>query len=150
MTQETLEEKSPVKVKSIAEMQQELEDIDMQIMPHGSTLTAQELYMLEAAGYEVVNLVIANIVYSMGLRGILKSSQRAFTRGEMTEFTRMNEEARDLVRNRLLKKAKHLGATDVIEIVYQTHEWADFVEITAMGTAIKKVGPARSIEVAVS
>ena len=128
----------------------ELARIDLATMPHATTLTAQELYVLEKAGYELCNTVIGNIVYSMGLRGILKSFQRALTKGEMTEFTHMNKNARAVARNRMLEDAQRLGADSVVDVVFQTHEYADFIEITCMGTAVKKVRDAQTVDVVVS
>jgi uncharacterized protein YbjQ (UPF0145 family) len=128
-----------VRVNSVTVLDQEIDAFDLRKSPHGTTLTAQEVYVLEKAGYEVLNVVIGNIVYSMGIRGLLKSFQRAFTRGEMVDFTRMNRDARHIARNRMLEEAENLGATTVIDVVFETHEYADFLEITAMGTAVRKV-----------
>lgn len=137
-------------VASVDFIEKELKATVLAQEPHGTTLTAQELYVLEQAGFEVVNIVIGNIVYSMGLRGMLKSVRRAFVRGEMTDFTRMNRDARELARNRMLDEARKIGATNVIDVVFEVHEYADFLEITAVGTAVKRVRDANRLPVAVS
>lgn len=127
------------KMHTVQELDEEIERFDLARMPHGAALSAQELYVLEKAGYEICNVVIGNIVYSMGIQGILKSFRRAFRRGEMVEFSRMNLDARNIARNRMLEAAKSIGATHVAGIVFETQEYADFLEITAIGTALKKV-----------
>ncbi len=130
--------KNAVRMHTVKDLDQEIANFHLAEKPHGTTLTAQELYVLERAGYEILNVVIGNIVYSMGLRGLLKTFSRAFTRGEMIDFTQMNRDAREIARNRMLEEAAELGATSVVGVIFETHEYADFLEITAIGTAIKK------------
>ena len=141
---------SVTKVEGINELDREIVTFSLQDAPHSATLSVQELYLLEKAGYEVCQVVVGNIVYAMGLKGLLKSVQRAFVRGEMVDFTHMNRDARNLARNRMLDAAREVGATDVINVVFQTQEYADFIEITVIGTAIKKVSsPSDDIETAI-
>src|SRR3954469_4368781 len=104
----------------------EIAKFDLHNAPKSCTLSVQELYLLEKAGYEVCQVVIGNIVYSMGVRGLLKSVQKALVKGEMLDFTHMNKDARNLARNRMLEAAKEVGATHVVNVVYQTQEYADF------------------------
>lgn len=144
------EQKTSLRLSNLDVLDKELSAFNLASEPYGTTLTAQELYVLEKAGYEIVNVVIGNIVYSMGIRGMFKSFQRALSRGEMVDFTRMNKDAREIARNRMLKQAKEIGATAVIDITFQTHEYADFIEITAIGTAVRRVRPASDIPIAVS
>lgn len=129
-------------VHTLSDLDAELARFSLQDSPHGSTLTAQELYVLEKAGYEVCNVVIGNIVYSMGARGVVNSIKRSFSRGEMVDFTRMKRDARELARNRMLSEAKAIGATAVVDVQFETQEYADFIEITAIGTAVRKMGAA--------
>lgn len=136
-------------INTLNELDREILDFDLAHAPHGMTLSAQELYMLLKAGYEPVQLVTGNIVYSMGLRGLTRTVTRAFKRGEMRDFTRMNQDARDIARNRMLESALALGATDVIDVMYEGKEYADFIEITAIGTAVRRVRPLEEIEVVI-
>ena len=41
------------------------------------------------------------------------------------------------LRNRMLKEAKELGADAVINCEFEIREYADFMEVVAMGTAIE-------------
>lgn len=141
---------SSTKVEEIGHLDREIAEFDLLQAPHSATLSVQELYLLEKAGYEVCQVVVGNIVYAMGLKGLLKSVQRAFIRGEMVDFTHMNKDARNIARNRMLEAASKVGATDVVNVVFQSQEYADFIEITVIGTAIKKVRNADSdIETAI-
>ncbi len=138
------------KVIDLEQLEQELKNINFSTYPKGMTLNPQELYLLQQAGYEPINVVFGSIVYSMGLQGILKSFRRALKRGEMSDFTKINQDARELARNRMLEKAMSLGATHVVSVGLHVNEWADFVEIVATGTAVKRVRDAQSLPIAVS
>jgi uncharacterized protein YbjQ (UPF0145 family) len=128
-----------VQFHSTEELEKELTDFDYALSPHSATLSPHEVYLLKQAGYEPVQVVFGNVVYSMGITGLLRTVWRAFTRGEMYDFTRLNKDARQLARNRLLEEARMLGATDVFGVVLDTREYADFMEVIATGTAVKKV-----------
>lgn len=124
---------------STEELEEEISHFNFNEAPQSATLSPHEIYLLKQAGYEVVQVVFGNVVFSMGVVGVLRTVFRAFTRGEMYDFTRLNRDARLLARNRLLQEAKTLGATHVFAVTFSTKEFADFIEIIATGTACKKV-----------
>ena len=139
----------PVNLQDIRVLETEIQNFPLADSPGSTILTAHELYLLEKAGYEVIQIVFGNIVYSMGLRGLFRSFQRAFMQGEMADFTRMINDARILARNRMLVNAKALGADKVIGIIIDANEYGDFLEVTATGTAVRRVGPMQETDVAV-
>lgn len=138
-----------VTVHDVATLEKEIADFDMHGAPTSTTLSGNELYLLEQGGYRPVQLVFGNVVWSMGARGLIRSVQRAFTRGEMVDYTRMINDARLLARNRMLDQALRLGATDVISVILDVREWADFIEVTATGTAVIRTQDAKAVAVAV-
>ncbi len=147
--QESEEETEVVKIQGVDSLEQEIQSFDLAKAPTSSTFTANELYLLQQAGFEVRQLVFGNIVYSMGTKGLFRTVRRAFKQGEMPDFTRMINDSRIIARNRMLKQAEEVGATGVIDVIFDLREFADFIEITATGTAVKKVGEHKSVPVAV-
>jgi uncharacterized protein YbjQ (UPF0145 family) len=127
-----------VKITPIEALDKEIEGYDLEGGPSTTTMSANELYLIEQAGYEVLQIVYGNVVYSMGIRGIFRSLTRALTRGEMPDFTRMNNDARVIARNRMAQKARELGADKVVSVTIEVQEFADFLEVTTTGTAVKR------------
>jgi uncharacterized protein YbjQ (UPF0145 family) len=121
------------------QLEEEIHNFNYDTAAKSATLTPHEIYLMKQAGYEPVQIVFGNVVYSMGVAGLFRTIVRAFTRGEMYDFTRLNKDARQLARNRLLAEAHELGADHVFGVVFDTKEYADFIEIIATGTACKKV-----------
>lgn len=130
-------------------LEHEIRSFDIYNAPASGALGAHDLYLLEQAGFRVIQVVTGNVVYSMGLKGLLRNVQRAFVRGEMPDFTAMIRDARVLARNRLLAEAAALGADGVIDFAWTTQEFADFLEVVATGTAIKRVATSAAVDVAV-
>jgi uncharacterized protein YbjQ (UPF0145 family) len=128
-------DKIVIHVKDIKQLEQELSQESSNI--YSTDLTPHELYLLRQNGQEPVGFVVGVIVYSMGLRGIVRSFMRAFTRGEMSDFSHLNEVARDIAIKRMQTKASTLGASGVVGVHLQTREYADFIEVIATGTAVK-------------
>lgn len=121
------------------ELEKEIEHFDAKSSPGSTTLTPHELYLLKQIGMEAVQVVFGNVVYSMGVRGLLRTVWRALSRGEMVDFSRLNKDARLLARNRMVDEAKKLGATLVVGVRIDTREYADFMEVVATGTACRKI-----------
>lgn len=125
-------------VYSIEQIESEISEIDLAIMPSSSTMPANELYLMQQMGYTPLQVVYGNVVYSMGMGGVLRSLRGALTRGELPQFTRMNNDARVIARDRMLKAATSLGAAMVAGVTIDVKELADLLEVTATGTAFKK------------
>ncbi len=104
-----------------------------------STQTPHELYLLHKLGYEPVRVVFGNVVYSMGAKGFFRSLRGLFIRGEMTDFSRLNTDARQLAHVRVQKEAEKIGCSAVFGIRIDVRELADFLEVICTGTAVKKV-----------
>jgi uncharacterized protein YbjQ (UPF0145 family) len=90
-------------------------------------------------GYEPIQVVYGNFVYSMGLGGVFRSVRGAFSRGELPAFTRMNNDARVIARDRMLMSANVLGAHTVCGVEIEVKELADLLEVTCTGTAFRRV-----------
>ncbi|GAC1437465.1 MAG: hypothetical protein NVSMB65_11740 [Chloroflexota bacterium] len=139
-----------VAVKDVVALEAEMRAFDLAAAPRSTTFAAHDLYLLEQGGYSIVQVVFGNIVYSMGVKGLLRTVGRALRRGEMTDFTRMLNDAREIARNRMLGRAQELGATAVVGVTFETQEFADFLEVTARGTAVVKKGDQPSTPLAVA
>jgi uncharacterized protein YbjQ (UPF0145 family) len=141
-------DKGTIHVKDIKQLEQELLDQGT-VNTYSTDLTPHELYLLRQNGQEPVGFVVGVIVYSMGLRGIVRSFMRAFTRGEMIDFSHLNEVARDIAIKRMQTKANTLGASGVVGVHLSTREYADFIEVIATGTAVKQTSQPSTKEVVV-
>jgi uncharacterized protein YbjQ (UPF0145 family) len=109
-----------------------------------SDLTGQEFWLINDAGYQVLGLVLGNSVYSMGAMRNWLAGFKANFKGEIKEVTQLMYEARELALQRMQAEADSLGADAVVgvdlKIEYlHNDEW---MEVTAAGTAVRKVGPA--------
>lgn len=129
--------KKAVNFHTLAQIEKEISELDLAQVT-STTLNPNDLFLMERIGLAPMQVVFGNVVYSMGLRGVFRSFVRALTRGEMYDFSRLNEDARLLARNRMLKAAQNLGATSVIGVVFAVREYADFLEVTAVGTAVRR------------
>jgi len=89
-------------------------------------------------GYIPVGLVLGNSVFSMGLTGGIATAFRGLARGELKELTQLMYDARGLALARMKKEADQLGADGIIGVDIQINQHGDIMEVTAVGTAIKK------------
>ncbi len=79
------------------------------------------------------------VAWSAGTAAGLKSFGRQFKRGEMTEFTEVLAEAREIALQRLVAHAQAQGAHAVIGVRFDSNtmgESAGLMEILAIGTAV--------------
>lgn len=134
-----------IKFKDENELEQEIATFDPAQSPTSTTLSPHDLYLLLQCNKEPIQVVFGNVVYSMGVRGLLRSVFRALTRGEMVDFSRLNRDARELARNRMVESAKRMGATDVVGVKIEVREYADFMEVVATGTAVKPTNNTKEI-----
>jgi uncharacterized protein YbjQ (UPF0145 family) len=96
--------------------------------------------MLLDKGYMPVGLVLGNSVYSMGVVGGLGSAVKGMSKGEVPQITELMYNARELALGRMKDEAEKLGADGVIEVKLNVVPMGSWMEITAIGTAIKFVG----------
>lgn len=107
--------------------------------PVTSELTGEELWNLSKLGYSPLRLVLGTSVYALGFAGKVTSFFNSLGRGEVTQITALIYEARKNCLAHIREEAKELGADGVIGIKVHIYELGSgFVEILAIGTAIKK------------
>ena len=117
MAWSTKESREPaVTVVGVDQLDDELRGSEAQLVgaPFTTTLSAQQIYLLRSCGYRPLQVVVGTIVYSMGLRGVLRSVMRAFVRGEMADFSHLQRVARDLAISRMRERAREVGADGVV------------------------------------
>ena len=105
-----------------------------------SDLSTSDFWMLLDRGYMPVGLVVGNSVYSMGVAGGIGSTMKGMTKGEIPQITELMYNARELALGRMKQEAEKLGADGVVEVKLNIIPMGGWMEITAIGTAIKYVG----------
>lgn len=84
-----------------------------------------------------MGLVKGNIVQSKHIGKDILASLNTLVGGEVTSYTEMINEARDIATNRMIEEAKKLGANAIIGINYSTSSVLQgTTEVVAYGTAI--------------
>ena len=112
--------------------------------PFTSDLTGQEFWLVIDKGYTPLGLVLGNCVYSMGAMGGLMAGLRGAAGGEVSQYSKLMYDARELALARMQAEATRLGADGVIGVDLKIeylhgNEWMEF---TAVGTAVKYTGVA--------
>ena len=108
----------------------------------------QPLAIPVSTTFEIANRTISEhlgpvfgiIAWSAGTVAGVKSFGRQFKRGEMTEFTDVLAEAREVTLQRLVAHAQAVGADAVVGVRFDSNtmgESSGLVEILALGTAVK-------------
>lgn len=108
-----------------------------------SDLSGQEFWLVVDKGYQPLGMVLGNCVYSMGaFRGWLANLKGAF-RGEVQDVSRLMYDARELALARMQAEADALGADGVIGVDLRIDylHGGEWMEVTAIGTAIRYSGP---------
>jgi uncharacterized protein YbjQ (UPF0145 family) len=100
--------------------------------------------MLLDRGYMPIGLVVGNSVYSMGFVGGLGSSPKGMPKGEIPQITELMYNAREMAIGRMKEEAAKMGADGVVEVKLNVIPMGNWMEITAIGTAIKYVGKSKS------
>src|SRR6202165_3614659 len=102
----------------------------------------QEFWLVVDKGFQPMGLVMGNCIYSMGaVRNWLVGIKSNF-QGELKEYSELMYQARELALSRMQFEADQLGADGVIGVdikvdFMHNNEW---MEVTAMGTAVRWVG----------
>ena len=108
--------------------------------PVTSELTGEELWNLAKLGYGPLRLVLGTSVYSLGLARGIGAWFSGLSRGEVSSVTQLIYEARANCLEHIDKEAREIGADGVIGIKVHIYEMgSSFVEVMAIGTAIKKM-----------
>lgn len=94
----------------------------------------------DVAGYKVVKtlgLVRGNTIRAKHLGKDIVAGLRTIVGGEVSEYTQMISEAREIALERMIKEASRLGANAVINIRFSTSQvMTGAAEILAYGTAV--------------
>ncbi|PLV62498.1 YbjQ family protein [Brachyspira pilosicoli] len=92
---------------------------------------------LPTNNYELLGLVKGNIVQSKHIGKDILASLNTLVGGEVTSYTEMINEAKDIATNRMIEEAKKLGANAIIGVNYSTSSVLQgTTEVVAYGTAI--------------
>jgi uncharacterized protein YbjQ (UPF0145 family) len=105
-----------------------------------SDLSTSDFWLLLDRGYMPVGLVVGNSVYSMGIVGGVGSAMQGMAKGEVPQITELMYNARELALGRMKDEAEKLGADGVVEVKLNIIPLGSWMEITAIGTAIKYIG----------
>jgi uncharacterized protein YbjQ (UPF0145 family) len=108
--------------------------------PVTSELTGEELWNLARMGYGPLRLLLGTSVYSLGFAQGVGAFFKGLSRGEVDAVTQLIYEARANCLHHIEAEAKVIGADAVIGIKVFIYEiGSSFVEVMAIGTAIKKM-----------
>lgn len=88
--------------------------------------------------YEVIGIVKGTVVHSKNFFKDFTSAMKTLVGGEITDYTEMLNEARQIATMRMVNEAKALDADAIIGVRYGSSQvLAGCAEIIAYGTAIK-------------
>ncbi len=107
--------------------------------PFTSDLSAQDFYLLRAAGYSPVALVMGSCVYHVAHQTMRQAWKTLNTNIEMENFTQSLYEARELAMERMQHEATQEGAQGIVgvQIKEASHGWeSHIIEYLAIGTAV--------------
>src|SRR5436190_5499109 len=114
--------------------------------PITSELTGEELWNLAKIGYAPLRLVLGTSVYALGFGGGISTFFKSFTRGEVNAVTRLIYEARENALEHLRADAEAAGADAVVGVKLFIDEiGSSFVEVLAIGTAVKRSDSAHTL-----
>jgi uncharacterized protein YbjQ (UPF0145 family) len=108
--------------------------------PVTSELTGEELWNLTKMGYGPLRLLLGTSVYSLGFTGGVGAFLKGLSRGEVSSMTDLIYKARENCLAHIEKEANEIGADAVIGVKVYIYEIGNgFVEVMAIGTAVKKM-----------
>jgi len=125
--------------RPLADVEKILREVDWQHGAALSDLTAGDFWLLADRGFVPLGLVLGNSVFSMGIVGGLATGLRGLARGELVELTELMYDARRLALARMKAEADSLAADAVVGVKISIMHHGDTMEVTAVGTAVKKV-----------
>lgn len=108
--------------------------------PVTSELTGEELWNLAQLGYGPLRLLLGTSVYSLGFAQGIGAFFKGLSRGEVDSVTQLIYQARTNCLEHIQSEATAIGADAVVGIKVFIYEMgSSFVEVMAIGTAIKKM-----------
>ncbi len=107
--------------------------------PFTSDLSGQDLFLLRAAGYSPLGLVMGSCVYHVAHLTMRQAWKTIGQNMEMQNFTQALYEARELAQERMQHEASKLGAQGIVGVRIRegSHGWeSHIIEYLALGTAV--------------
>ena len=101
-----------------------------------SGLSGNEMYCASMLGYRPGNLLVGNSVFSMGVLGSLRTMTKGLIGGEVTAFTEMIKEGRDLSYKRLCQEIAQNGATGASGITSEIVFHGSNAEFLSIGSCL--------------
>ncbi len=87
---------------------------------------------------EALGLVKGSVVYSKNFGRDFLSAMKTLVGGEITDYTKMLEEARQIAMGRMVKDAETLGADAVLNLRFASSSvMQGAAEVIAYGTAVR-------------
>jgi uncharacterized protein YbjQ (UPF0145 family) len=111
-----------------------------------SGLSGNEMYCLALIGYEPGNLLIGNSVFSMGFIGGVGSNIRTAMGGEITQFTNMIAQGRQLSLSRFSKELGEAGGSGASGVTSELIFHPGNVEFLTVGSTVHRSDGAVSQE----
>ncbi|MHC4394039.1 MAG: YbjQ family protein [Planctomycetota bacterium] len=106
--------------------------------PDGSVMLLNSVEVPSREVTEILGLVQGHTVFAIWLGKDLSALIRLVLGGELTEYTEMMGKARTAAINRMIAKAKQMGADAIINVRYMTTSVVgSAAELLAYGTAVK-------------
>ena len=106
--------------------------------PDGSVLLLNSTEVPSREVTEILGLVQGHTVFAIWLGKDLSALIRLVLGGELTEYTQMMGKARTAATNRMVARAKEIGADAIINVRYMTTSViGSAAELLAYGTAVK-------------
>lgn len=93
---------------------------------------------------DALGIVKGTVVHSKNIGKDFMASMKTLVGGELTGYTEMLNEARQIAVKRMVDEAETLGADAIINVRYGTSSiMSGAAEIVAYGTAVKIVGDSK-------
>ena len=119
---------------------------DTQRMSRYSGLSGNEMYCLALIGYEPGNLLVGNSVFSMGFIGGVGSNIRTAVGGEISQFTNMIAQGRQLSLSRFEQELTQAGGSGASGVTSELIFHPGNVEFLTVGSTIHRTDGAASQE----
>ena len=103
-----------------------------------SGLSGNEMYCLDLVGYQPGNLLVGNSVFSMGFIGGIGSSLRTIAGGEITQFTDMIVQGRELSLSRFGKELAQAGGSGATGVTSELIFHPGNIEFLTVGSTLHR------------
>jgi len=93
---------------------------------------------IQGKNYETLGLVKGSIVTSKNIGSDFLSGLKTIVGGELKEYSKMLDEARDIATSRMIKSAEELGANAIVNVRFASSAiMQGSAEMIVYGTAVK-------------